>query len=695
MRRLILAFVTLAAACGGSSSSSTPPPPPPPSGPATPVGVVATPGNGSVALTWTAADGATSYEIARTGGSSGPQTNTSAGNSFADTTVQNGVTYTYTITSVNDAGRSAHSDPVTARPFRLLCSANTLISQIVAYNAEDSNQAAPMRSFGSTTGISGITSGGIDIDPAHGELFSANFPNNAVTAHSLTADGNVAPLRSTNNQSAIHVTYDPTGDNLIYVSQETISTFARTAQGPSAIPLRQLTPAILARKAVLTGPSHGDLMFVGTQSSAVMTYQRTDSGSVAPSAEFNTNPSVQAGTIIYDPVADEILMALDNLGGQPGVAAFPSTTSQSQPNASRVLAGDQTGLTNVTALAMDAAHDVLHVADATGQILTFPADFGASANIAPTAVLGGPLTQFGGGIQDLVFDPASGHLVVHAGTRILTFAADAAGNTAPLSALSSIGSGVESPLGMAFDPSNHELLVANGDTRQTLSAFRSPAVNAAATPLRNLEVGAGAPASTGILVDTAHGEMAVSSMNPPRISFFPLGAPAGTAPIRVIEGPATQLTDIRDIALDAAHDAIVVNDGAFIRRYARNFAVGNQAPLSSVANAGFVTFHDPFEILGGISVDDVHGEIFVANNQQMNVFSIAANGSDIPLRTLTVPIAVVGVLVDPHTDELFVIGSNGNDIDVYPRTATGNDPPTRKLNAQLLNPGNRRLAFCN
>ncbi|HUK88286.1 MAG TPA: hypothetical protein VLT85_11520 [Terriglobales bacterium] len=95
-------------------------------------------------------------------------------------------------------------------------------------------------------------------------------------------------------------------------------------------------------------------------------------------------------------------------------------------------------------------------------------------------------------------------------------------------------------------------------------------------------------------------------------------------------------------------------------------------------------------------MDEVHGEIFVANEARgVNVFATTADGSDAPLRTLMVPLAALGVLVDPHTDELFVIGTNGNDIDVYPMTASGSDPPTRKLNGPLSDPGNRRLAFCN
>ena len=96
---------------GNTSGTGTAPP--------TPAGLVATAGNASVALSWTATSGATSYSIYRgtaSGGEGGTPVGTSASNSFTDTGLANGTTYYYTITASNAAGTSAHSSEVHATP---------------------------------------------------------------------------------------------------------------------------------------------------------------------------------------------------------------------------------------------------------------------------------------------------------------------------------------------------------------------------------------------------------------------------------------------------------------------------------------------------------------------------------------------------------------------------------------------------
>lgn len=86
--------------------------------PATPSGLTATAGNASVALTWTASSGATSYKVSRSTTSSGSYTQiaTPVAASYSDLGLANGTTYYYVVAAANSYGSSANSSQVSAAP---------------------------------------------------------------------------------------------------------------------------------------------------------------------------------------------------------------------------------------------------------------------------------------------------------------------------------------------------------------------------------------------------------------------------------------------------------------------------------------------------------------------------------------------------------------------------------------------------
>jgi fibronectin type 3 domain-containing protein len=87
--------------------------------PAAPAGLTATAGNGSVALTWTASAGATSYSVYRgtaAGAEGATAIGTSTTSSFADSGLTNGTTYYYKVTATNTAGTSGSSAEAHAAP---------------------------------------------------------------------------------------------------------------------------------------------------------------------------------------------------------------------------------------------------------------------------------------------------------------------------------------------------------------------------------------------------------------------------------------------------------------------------------------------------------------------------------------------------------------------------------------------------
>ena len=87
--------------------------------PAAPTKLAATAGNAQVALTWTAASGATSYNVKRSTTNGGPYANVQTGvtgTSFTNTGLTNGTPYYYVVTAVNASGESPVSTQASATP---------------------------------------------------------------------------------------------------------------------------------------------------------------------------------------------------------------------------------------------------------------------------------------------------------------------------------------------------------------------------------------------------------------------------------------------------------------------------------------------------------------------------------------------------------------------------------------------------
>ena len=86
--------------------------------PPRPGGIILTPGNGQIGITWKAANGATSYHVKRATTSGGPYTQiaTTTYESYTNVGLSNGVRYYYVISSVNSAGESGNSGQYSATP---------------------------------------------------------------------------------------------------------------------------------------------------------------------------------------------------------------------------------------------------------------------------------------------------------------------------------------------------------------------------------------------------------------------------------------------------------------------------------------------------------------------------------------------------------------------------------------------------
>jgi fibronectin type 3 domain-containing protein len=87
--------------------------------PAAPTNLTATAGNAQVGLAWTAAAGATSYNVKRSTTSGGPYTTVATGltaTGYSDGSLINGTTYYYVVSASNAGGESANSNQASATP---------------------------------------------------------------------------------------------------------------------------------------------------------------------------------------------------------------------------------------------------------------------------------------------------------------------------------------------------------------------------------------------------------------------------------------------------------------------------------------------------------------------------------------------------------------------------------------------------
>ena len=125
---------------------------------------------------------------------------------------------------------------------------------------------------------------------------------------------------------------------------------------------------------------------------------------------------------------------------------------------------------------------------------------------------------------------------------------------------------------------------------------------------------------------------------PPSITVYSKSASGDTPPIRVIEGPKTQM----------------------------NWPTG-------------------------IAVEPVRNELFVANDggDSILVFSADASGDVAPLRVIKGPKSMVsnptGVYLDTKNEELWVANFGNHAATVYKPTANGDTPPLRVIRSAPLN----------
>ena len=245
--------------------------------------------------------------------------------------------------------------------------------------------------------------------------------------------------------------------------------------------------------------------------------------------------------------------------------------------------------------------------------------------------------------------------------------------------------------GIYVDPKTGDIYSVANDTMDTLIIFSRQAQGNVA-PDREIIT----PHRTwGIAVDEEKQEMFLTVEFPPQVLVYHKTASGPAEPIRILEGPRTQLKDPHGIAIDPKNKLMFVanhgntsdptipgggsNDPPTITVYPLE-ASGDTPPLR-IIEGDRTQFNWPAHLF----LDTERGDLYVANDagDSILVFRSTDSGNAAPQRvikgSLTGLSNPTGVFVDIQNDEVVVANMGGHSVTVYPRAANGNVAPRRTI----------------
>lgn len=285
-------------------------------------------------------------------------------------------------------------------------------------------------------------------------------------------------------------TVAPTAANSFYTTANPES-FLPNPQGPSILQFSRTANGSVAPSSTITGPMGynfdavtvdgmgnlyaGGRFFSGTNQagSRIAVYAAGASGTAAPARTITSGLNALISTGIFSMAVDtanNLYVATDIVVGTgpagriyEGIAIYPAGTN----TASRVIAGDATGILNPTQIAVDSANNV-YVAStgiqAAGSIQVFGPT--ASGNVAPIRTIAGDATTIYNTrgiavdatgdifVSTITLAPQNGPYL--GGTpSIVEFAPTANGNVAPTRIISGAAAGLETVGNLRLDSSGN------------------------------------------------------------------------------------------------------------------------------------------------------------------------------------------------------------------------------------------------
>jgi DNA-binding beta-propeller fold protein YncE len=244
------------------------------------------------------------------------------------------------------------------------------------------------------------------------------------------------------------------------------------------------------------------------------------------------------------------------------------------------------------------------------------------------------------------------------------------------------------PHGIAFDPKRRLLYVVNfGTSRET----RQQATNPDGSPrIPNWPAGNLMPFRYRQEVVNGTGKF-----GPPSLTVFRADSEGNVAPVRIVEGPKTQMNWPTGVAVDPERNEVyIANDLGDSVLVFNADAQGDVAP-ARVLSGDRTQLRHPL----GLFVDTVNDELWVANfgNHSATVYRRGASGNTAPIRVIRSAPAKdpstelnnpFSISYDPTRDEILVPNCVGHPrIAAFSKNADKNAVPVRTIQGQktLLN----------
>ena len=206
--------------------------------------------------------------------------------------------------------------------------------------------------------------------------------------------------------------------------------------------------------------------------------------------------------------------------------------------------------------------------------------------------------------------------------------------------------------------------------------------NGQAAPIRRIEGQATLLSRTmhGIAYDEVADRIIVPAQFSQAILSFRGEAKGEERPVRVIQGPRTEIREADRVAVDPIRKEIFVGDGGQVLVFPAD-ANGNVAPIRAIRGPDTM-LNEGRGGIPAIAVDPVTRTLIVAARRLL-VFDITANGNVKPLRVITGDGAGTGRLAAAYNGLVFA-GARGNAVGVWSVYDSGDAPARFKIGQGVL-----------